>query len=86
VVRAFPGGPKGKELSDGAGKVELTLKLDTLKHDIESYLSDFTKTRPFPNPLPEIALDNLAVVAFVQDDGDKSVLGATSIPVKTANP
>ena len=27
VVRAFPGGTEGKDLTDGKGKVELTLKL-----------------------------------------------------------
>jgi len=86
VVRAFPGGAKGKELAGGAGKVELTLNLADLKRDQETYLSDFAKSSAFPNPLPEIKLDDLAVVAFVQDDGDKSILHAVSVPVKQANP
>jgi hypothetical protein len=86
VVRAFPGGPKGTELKGGTGKVELTVDLAQLKRDQETYLSDFAKSAPFPNPLPEIKLDDLAVVAFVQDDGDKSVLHAVSVPVKRANP
>ena len=82
VVRALPGGADGKELAGGAGKVEVTLKLAELKRDLETYLSDFAKTSAFPNPLPEIKLDDLAVVAFVQDDGDKSILHAVSVPVK----
>jgi hypothetical protein len=86
VVRALPGGPDGKELKDGKGKTEVTLKLADLKLDLEKYLSDFTKTRPFPNPLPEIKLDKLSVVAFVQDDSDKSILHAVSVPVETATP
>jgi len=86
VVRAFPGGAKGKELTGGAGKVELTLNLADLKRAQETYLSDFAKASSFPNPLPEIKLDDLAVVAFVQDDGDKSILHAVSVPVKQANP
>jgi hypothetical protein len=86
VVRAFPGGTKGKALTDGTGKVELTLGLGEVKSTIESYLSDFAKTRSFPNPLPEIKLEDLAVVAFVQDDEDKSIIGAVSVPVKQVNP
>lgn len=86
VVRALPGGADGKELKDGKAKTEVTLKLAELKLDLEKYLSDFTKTRAFPNPLPEITLDKLSVVAFVQDDGDKSILHAVSVPVETATP
>ena len=86
VVRALPGGAKGKELAGGAGKVEVTLNLAELKRGQETYLSDFAKSSAFPNPLPEIKLDDLAVVAFVQDDGDKSILHAVSVPVKQANP
>jgi hypothetical protein len=86
VVRALPGGANGKEMKDGKGKTEVTLSLADLKRDLEKYLSDFTKTRQFPNSLPEIKLDKLAVVAFVQDDGDKSILHAVSVPVETSSP
>jgi hypothetical protein len=86
VVRALPGGANGTELKHGKGKTEVALNLADLKRDLEQYLSDFTKTIAFPNPLPEIKLDKLAVVAFVQDDGDKSILHAVSVPVATATP
>jgi hypothetical protein len=86
VVRAFPGGANGTELKDGKGKTEVTLSLADLTRELEKYLSDYTKTRAFPNPLPEIKLDKLAVVAFVQDDGDKSILHAVSVPVEIATP
>jgi hypothetical protein len=86
IVRALPGGADGKELKDGKGKTEVTLKLADLKLDLEKYLSDFIKTRPFPNPLPEIKLDKLTVVAFVQDDADKKILHAVSVPVETVTP
>ena len=86
VVRALPGGADGTELKGGKAKTEVTLKLADVKLDLEKYLSDFTKTRPFPNPLPDIKLDKLSVVAFVQDDGDKSILHAVSVPVETATP
>jgi len=86
VVRAFPGGAKGKDLTDGTGKVEVTLDLGDLKSQIESYLSDFAKTSSLRNPLPKVKLENLAVVAFVQDDSDRSVLGAVSVPVSQIKP
>jgi hypothetical protein len=86
VVRALPGGADGTELKGGKAKTDVTLKLADVKLDLEKYLSDFTKTRPFPNPLPEIKLNKLSVVAFVQDDGDKSILHAVSVPVETATP
>jgi hypothetical protein len=86
VVRALPGGAKGSEIKDGKGKTEVTVSLADVKLDLEKYLSDFEKTMPFPNPLPEIKLEKLAVVAFVQDDGDKSILHAVSVPVEPSTP
>ena len=50
VVRALPGGADGKELKDGKGMTEVTLNLADLKHDLEKYLSDFTKTQAIPQP------------------------------------
>jgi hypothetical protein len=82
VVRSFPGGLEGKDLSSGQGQLDVKVSLPALKRDIESYLSDFAKVHPFPTPLPEIALENLAVVAFVQDDASKHVLHAVSVPVE----
>ena len=86
VVRAFPGGAQGRELEAGSAKVEFTLSIAELKRDLEKYLSDFAKDSEFPSPLPEIKLDNLAVVAFVQDDDDKSILHAVSVPVESSGP
>ena len=82
VVRAMPGGAGGKALTDGAGKVELTVKLSELRKELDDYLGDFTTQKgPFPNPRPPIELRNLTVVAFVQDDTSKTVLDAVSAPV-----
>jgi hypothetical protein len=82
VVRDFPGGIEGRDLSSGSGQLKVKLKLGELKRDIEAYLAEYTKMRPFPNALPDIALEDLSVVAFVQDDADKSILHAVSVPVK----
>jgi hypothetical protein len=86
VVRAFPGGTKGKDLTAGMGKVELTFDLGDLKSQLESYLRDFAKTSSLSNPLPAVKLENLAVVAFVQDDSDRRVLGAASVSVNQIKP
>jgi len=86
VVRALPGGADGKALADGKANVELKVNLADVKKEIEAYLDDYTKTRSFPAPAPEIALKNLSIVAFVQDDSDKSIVGAVSTPVQEATP
>jgi hypothetical protein len=79
VVRGMPGGAKGQALSEGQGKVDLTLTLDDVRKGLEDYLAP-RKAR-FPNPLPPIALEHLSVVAFVQDDDSKEVLHAVMVPV-----
>jgi len=82
VVRDFPGGIEGKDLSTGSGKLTVKLNLADLRRDIDEYLSISAKVRPFPTALPEVSLKDLSVVAFVQDDADKSILNAVSVPVK----
>lgn len=81
VVRGLPGGPDGKELVAGQVQVDQTIDLDELRGVLGSYLENYAKTRPFPNPLPEIGFKRLAIVAFIQDDRDKSILHAVSLPV-----
>lgn len=77
VVRGLPGGVLGKALTGGKGKAQITLSLAGLRKAQEQYLGDFAKSEgTFPRALPPIDLTKLAVVAFVQDDTDKSVLNA----------
>jgi hypothetical protein len=82
VVRAMPGGPAGKPLADGSCETEVVVRLDELRKELESYVSDLEKQNSFPNPVPKLDLKNLAVAAFVQDDRDKSVWHAVSAPVR----
>jgi hypothetical protein len=86
VVRGFPGGTQGKELTDGKGEVEITVSLADLKRNLETYLNDFAQKAPFAKLLPEIKLDGLALVAFIQDDDDQTILQAVSVRVQDANP
>ena len=78
VVRALPGGVEGKELVAGAGQLELTIDLAEIRAAQQSYLDEYGKKSTFPNPLPEIGLKDLSVVAFLQDDADKRVLHAVA--------
>ncbi|MDB5351112.1 MAG: hypothetical protein JWN86_2359 [Planctomycetota bacterium] len=86
VVRAFPGGVEGQALTEGKGTVETTVKVSTLRQDVEKYLSNFARTNGSFASRPPIALDKLSVVAFVQDDSDKTILHAVQIPVADAKP
>lgn len=86
VVRALPGGADGKALADGKASVEVKLNLADVKKELEAYLDEFAKNRSFPNPVPEIALKDLSIVAFIQDDADKSIVAAVAVPVQEATP
>jgi hypothetical protein len=88
VVRDMPGGAAGQSLKDGKVAYETTIKVADLRKDLEKYLSEYQKSgAAFPNAAP-LELSNLSVVAFVQDDGDKSVLNAVMTPLgdTKANP
>jgi hypothetical protein len=82
VVRDFPGGLEGRDLASGSGGLRITINLAALKRDIENDLSRSSKQRSFPGTLPEAALKDLSVVAFVQDDADKHILHAVAVRVR----
>ena len=89
VVRAFPGGVEGKAFEKGEASVEASVKLSDLRKAQDEYLAQYpssTGGRAFPYPLPPMALDDLAVVALIQDDADHSVWHAVQVPVKVENP
>jgi hypothetical protein len=88
VVRAFPGGVEGKALEGGKGSVDLLVKLSDVRKAQNDYLDKFPSSsgRAFPNPLPPIDLDDLAVVALVQDDADHAIWQGVQVPVRVANP
>ncbi len=81
VVRDMPGGAEGKALADGKCEQKLTVNLAELRQEIESYLSDYAKNRAFPGVMPSLDMKKLSVVAFVQDDADKSIWHAVMSPV-----
>jgi hypothetical protein len=81
VVRGFPGGTAGKALVDGKVEASEMILLEEVKKGIDEYIAQFEKTAPFPVDPPAVELKGLSVVAFVQDDADKSVWHAVSVEV-----
>ena len=89
VVRAFPGGVQGKDLERGEGSVDATVNLVELRKTQDAYLAAYptsTRGRAFAHPLPPMVLEDLAVVALVQDDADHAVWHAVQVPVKSGTP
>jgi hypothetical protein len=85
VVRAMPGGPDGRALEGGKIRIEDTINLSKVRSMQEAYLKAYPDSRDsrgsFPGPLPPIELKNLRLAAFIQDDGDRTVLDALVVPV-----
>jgi hypothetical protein len=79
VVRAFPGGVAGMELKDKSATKTADVDLAELRKNLTKYLDDHAKESPFPNADRPLALKNLRVVAFVQDDGSKEILQAIQL-------
>jgi hypothetical protein len=85
VVRDLPGGADGVTLDKaGEGKNTVTVDLKSLRGEIETYVSDYEKNRKFAGTLPAVDLKSLSVVAFVQDDETKEILGAAQVEVKAS--
>lgn len=81
VVRAFPGGVEGQPIKGNRASAEVTVDLNDVRKSLQEYLDQAGQQNPFPKALPPIELDDLAVVALVQDDADHSIMHAVSVPV-----
>ena len=82
VVRDMPGGAEGLSL-DKAGELTHSIKVDAkkLRGEIEKYVTDYEAKSTFFGNKPGIDLKKLSVVAFVQDDKSKEILGAATVDV-----
>jgi len=81
VVRSMPGGTNGQEFDEGNTEAKLLVNLDEVRRGIDAYLGQYSGGAAFSGGLPEFHLDELAVVAFVQDDRTKDVLHAVTVEV-----
>lgn len=81
VVRAFPGGVEGSPFTKNRATAQLTVDLNDIRNSLQEYLDRTGQQNPFPKTLPPIELEDLSVVALVQDDSDHAILHAVSVPV-----
>jgi hypothetical protein len=81
VVRDMPGGAAGLALKERTAKHTATVDLKALRAKLTKYLDDAGKENPFPNKDRPLALKDLRVVAFVQNDQTKEVIEAVEVKV-----
>jgi hypothetical protein len=82
VVRAMPGGAKGFPLPKKTAEQSVTFDPEDVRATLTKYLDDFAKNEgAFPRPDRPLALKNLKLVAFVQDDATREVLHAVQVDV-----
>jgi hypothetical protein len=80
VVRAFPGGVEGFPLKEKTAKPIASFTLADLQKSLNAYLEE----HKFPEDARPLRLDNLKVVAFVQNDDNKEILQAAQAEIPEA--
>ena len=82
VVRSMPGGQKGFPLAKKSAEQSVSFDPEEVRAGLAKYLDEFAKTEsPFPRADRPLALKNLKLVAFVQNDATREVLHAVQIDV-----
>jgi len=83
VVRAFPGGVEGKSLMVPASKHTASIDVAELRGSLNKYLTEFEATgRSFANPARPLDMENLRVIAFIQDEMTHEILQAVQVEVE----
>jgi hypothetical protein len=83
VARAVPGDPKGYALTKKAHEQAVTIDPTEVRAKLGKFLDDFAKSGgEFLRPDRPLALTNLKLVAFVQNDATGEVLQAVQADVK----
>lgn len=87
VVRAMPGGPKGFPLPRASAEQTVTVKLDDVRAANNKALDEFEaelkkQGANYTFPVRPMALRNLKVVAFVQDDETNEVLQVAQVELE----
>jgi hypothetical protein len=86
VVRAMPGGPKGLPLTKASAEQAVTVKLSDVRAENNKALDEFAadlqkRGAEFSFSSRPMAMKDLKVVAFVQDDATMEVLQAVHVDV-----
>jgi len=83
VVRAMPGGVKGFALTKKEQEQAVVISADEIRKELTKSLDEFVKEQAeFLTPDRPLALKNLKVVAFIQDDATNEVLNAVQIDLE----
>ena len=86
LVRTMIGGAKGTAVKSGKLAIDTKVSLKDLKQSLEEHLTQFEKNRGTDFPIKPIALENLSVVAWVQNDENREVLHTVIVPVTGSAP
>jgi thiol-disulfide isomerase/thioredoxin len=82
VVRTMPGGAKGIALPQKSAEHSVSFDPDTVRSELTKYLDGFAKSEsPFPRPDRPLAMRNLKLIAFVQNDATREILHAAQVDV-----
>lgn len=82
VVRSMPGGTKGFPLTKKTAEQSVSFDPEMLRKDLNKYLDDFAKNEgPFPRPDRPLAMKNLKLIAFIQNDATREILHAVQVDV-----
>jgi hypothetical protein len=80
VVRAMPGGIKGFPLTKKEQQETVTINVEDLRKTLAKYLEDFAKEQgEFARSERPLALTNLKLIAFIQNDETKEILNAAQV-------
>jgi hypothetical protein len=82
VVRSMPGGAKGFALTKKSSEQTVTFDPEEVRKELTRYLATFEKTQgEFPRPEKPLALSDLKLIAFIQNDATREVLTAVQVDV-----
>ncbi|MEM1062136.1 MAG: hypothetical protein AAGJ97_07405 [Planctomycetota bacterium] len=91
IARAMPGGSDGVAAAEGTLAIEETVSLADVRAEIDAHLDEIERQLTNDEYLFKFNgrpqdLDDLAVVAFLQDDATKAVLGTAVVAVDMTTP
>ena len=87
IVRWMPGGPDGVALDGAAGSYEEDVSLDEVRRQLNASLHAMERARGQRLfPFRPLSLDDLYLVAMVQDDETQQVFQSAVVPVRTQSP
>lgn len=82
VVRRLLGGAKGTGVKGDELKYSTSMTMADLKQGLEDGIAEIEQNRSVKFEIKPLLLEGLSVVAWVQDDSNRRVLGSVIVPVE----